>query len=298
MLDFICLGVPKCGTTTLFEILLQHRDIKLAETAHKNVYLGKKWEGDEFEKFYFKNTRKGKIKGFIAEDWYGKISAKNLADKFSKNLKIFFIVRNPVARSFSHYKWTYAYHGLKGLSQKEYYKYNHSVAFDRYVKRECKRSQLIDFGNYYKYLKEFYKVFGEKNVKIIIFEEFVDNIQKECESLFSFLGVRSNVSIVYNLKANEGIFIPKNKLLGILYGEIRTNFIFYKLYVKYRVEERSKFLNKIVSRIVQSFNYCLKPDYDRSGISNKTRKFLQAYYKKDKEAFEKLIEKDLKNIWF
>lgn len=301
MMDFICMGVPKCGTTTLFEILSQHNEIQLADTVHKNVYLEKTGGGglkNKVEKRYFANRNRGKIKGFVAEDWYGKISARDLAASFSRNLKIIFIVRNPVDRAFSHYKWAYAYHGLRGRSQKDYYKYNHSIAFEKYVKREYLQSTLIDYGNYYKYIKDFYKEFGRENIKIVIFEEFVNNVKKECESLFSFLEIRKDVDIQYNIRANANITVPKNLVSGILYGEIRTNFIFYVLYVKYRLEKKGEILNKIVSRIVQAFQYCLKPDHDRSGVNDKSRKFLQAYYKKDKESFEKLINKNLKNVWF
>lgn len=57
--DFICLGVPKCGTTTLYHILEQHRDIVFSKGGKNPYYYCENEE--EIQKFNDRCWGGGKI---------------------------------------------------------------------------------------------------------------------------------------------------------------------------------------------------------------------------------------------
>lgn len=301
MTDFICLGVPKSGTTTLYEVLRQHRQVRFPADG-KNAYYykikGKTYS--DFEQRYWGNVKRNRNKkyGIIAENWYGLVDADDFIRDFPKDIKIIFIIRNPIQRCYSEYKYTYAYRGLQGQDETDYYLYNHAQGFDRFIKNNMdKDNPIISCGKYTK-ICEFYRKMNPENIKVIVFEELIRQPQLIFEDLFQFLGIRIQHNINYNIKANEGKWVPINKLAGILYGDIGIQFLQNTLCWKYGINQKNVMLYKLFNFLFRMFRKLLITDTDDSRISEYTWNILYQYYYSDIKKTGDVIGKDLMELWF
>ncbi len=299
--DFICLGVPKCGTTTLYDILAQHEDVVFPKTGKNAVYYKEQGGFAAFEHRYWNNIRKkpNKKYGFVVENWYMKFEPKQFAQDLPPDVKIIFIIRNPIARCFSDYKFSYAYRGLRGKDGREYYKYSHGEAFSRFVKRNRNRGHLmITCGKYYEKIGELYKYISPERIKVIILEETFEDSQKVYLDLFHFLNLNENKRMNWDIRANEGKYKTPNLLAGILYSELRVNFILKTLFWKYGINEKNELVNCILSSCVNILGKLEQVDKDHSTISKETEKMLYQYYLPDVRKMSKLLNKDLVELWF
>ena len=107
-LDFVCIGTQKSGTTKLHEIFKKHDFVFLPEQKEAIFF-----EVDELYKMgidYFFKTFYGNYKGkeslvglFDPNLELDTLYVKRIIDHF-QNVKLIFILRNPVIRAYSHYR--------------------------------------------------------------------------------------------------------------------------------------------------------------------------------------------------
>lgn len=308
-LNFLCPGFMKCGTTTLHEILNQHPDIylpKIKETQYyySDVYnRGFQWYLKRYYSGVKNESRIGEINPNLGSRYY----EDKIANDFSPDTKIIFIVRNPVTRLFSHYKFSLRYgRSFNNINLCIKYRNNHREGFDRLIQESfIKKSdgkielvpsimnEIIKIGEYYSHIKAFMDYFPSDNIKIVLFEEFIKDIEFTTKQIFDFLGVNPNVKINYNIIANEGNLVPKN---------INSIYLFQMLFElrnqihKFKYDIADQFMLNF-QEIVQR-KLILAPDNDKTGMSIEARKFLENYYRDEKQKMELLLERDLSGIWF
>lgn len=114
---------------------------------------------------------------------------------------IIIILRDPIDRAFSQY--------MMSIRQRE-----ETLPFYDAIVKDYGRSDkgyfhshlYVDLGLYAKQVKRYLDTFGPKNVKILIFEEFVKDAQASVNDVLSFLGlepyVPSNIGKVYDPYVN------------------------------------------------------------------------------------------------
>lgn len=105
-------------------------------------------------------------------------------------------MRNPVDRSYSHYKWHLRVTG-KDISFEDF-----CTQFKKFA---------IENSLYYKYLLQYFRYFNPKCFLILIFEDVINDPQKAFDQLGSFLKVDPNL-FSNQSKINESI-IPKQRKL-------------------------------------------------------------------------------------
>lgn len=304
--DFMCLGFAKCGTTTLHEILKQHKDIYLPITKEPLYYndvecykRGYQWYRHRF--YPKKITRKylGEINPTITL----KENAKKVYRDYGADMKLIFLIRNPVERAYSDFKFaernSYIDTDKRNLC--------HGKRFDYMISRALKKEDdkifllngpyknIINIGRYQKKIQEYLKYYGRDNIKFIIFEEFIKQPQQICEELFDFLNIPIPKDINYYLKANEGNRIKRNELFGILYEtmlEIRKKVI---LKTSFLGDKTESIIDNLFHFLYQCFTV---EDKDKTKMSVKTREKLQDFYREDKNKLIELTHKDLNTLWF
>ena len=52
----------------------------------------------------------------------------------------------------------------------------------------------VEFGMYYEQVKRYFDIFGREQVKVIIFEEFVQHPEQTVNEVLAFLGVNYTVT--------------------------------------------------------------------------------------------------------
>ena len=107
------------------------------------------------------------------------------------NARIIMILRDPVERSFSHDKNRKFYHLM--------------IQSTRTTKGQIRDTLFListsELGLYGEQLRRYLDTFGPKNVKILLFEEFIKDTQATVSDVLEFLGlgpsVPSNIETVY-----------------------------------------------------------------------------------------------------
>jgi len=192
--DFIIAGAPRCGTTWLYQLLDKHPAISLAHPIQPEP------------KFFLVDDEYQKGIRYYRKKWFSDVSADKICGEKSTNylensivaerikkhipdIKLIFILRNPVDRAYSNYLW----------SKKNGYE---QCSFARALVLEAERdSQLphqlkyarphayFSRGLYAEMLQSYLRLFPKDNVLILRFEMISNDPQSLAQSLHNFLGV-------------------------------------------------------------------------------------------------------------
>jgi len=217
MAELFIVGAQRSGTTYLYNILDQHPQVCMAKPVRPEpkFFLNK----DEFSKgkdyyeslYYGKRTKSHK---YIGEKSTSYIESNEVAERiksFYPDTKILIILREPVARAYSNYKFSVE-NGFENLS------------FIDAIDEESRRLKDVQYtvsvhpnaykrrGHYMDYICDFDAAFSRSQIKIIIHEEFVSNINAIAE-LYSWLGVDASYRPAsYKRKINNNTELNVDKL--------------------------------------------------------------------------------------
>jgi len=278
---FIVGGAFASGTSFLASYLFKSKRINLIKT--KN--------GKEINFFHFsKNYKKGL-------NWYSKFIKKKKINidhssliltseqaarrifRYNKEMKFIFCLRNPVDRSYAHYRYTL----LNGLEDK---------SFLQAIRLEKKRKQklsgkwkeispysYIDKGMYYKHLLKFFKLFPKKNILLIKSEDLRISPYKILKKIFNFI----------NLKF-EKFKLPSNYSSG--------NIVNVKKHLELKKKIGKKF-NVIIEKFRKNPNLLTKNNHDYKNlkenvtenyqeISIESRNYIKKFFKEDLGQLKKI----------
>ncbi|OUD10458.1 hypothetical protein BVC71_02875 [Marivivens niveibacter] len=190
MPDFIIIGAMKSGTTTLHEDLNLHPDIVMSGWKEPGYFVGPDFGGPskfplkaarrgEYEKI-FKNVPNNKICGESSTHYTKLPSLPNAAENIYKtlgpNIKLIYVVRDPVKRAISQYGHEFQHCEIDIPTLSE--------AVDNH-------SSMIELSQYSKQLKPYFDIFPKENILIIKFENLVKKRQAYIDEILKFLGADS-----------------------------------------------------------------------------------------------------------
>ncbi|ACK72573.1 sulfotransferase [Gloeothece citriformis PCC 7424] len=232
--DFLIVGAQKAGTTSLYYYLKQHPQIMGASQNevhffdykfHKGLLLYKSYFPTQREIYQKQEKLEKKVLTGETSPYYlfHPLVPKRIATLLPE-VKIIIILRNPVARTYSHYQHevrkgreTLTFeealkqekNRLKGevdkiMSKENYYSYNHACF--AYIER----------SKYIEQIKKYCELLKQENLLILSSEEFFYNPQEVYNEVLKFLGLDS-FSIMDKNPKNVGSYnktaIPlENKL--------------------------------------------------------------------------------------
>ena len=114
--DFICIGVQRAGTTWLYECLKEHPEIFVPETKELHFFNDNYEKGMTFYSDFFNDANSTKqVIGELTPNYYHDFTALERISQSLPNVKIIFILREPVARAYSHYQLSLT-NQCKGMS--------------------------------------------------------------------------------------------------------------------------------------------------------------------------------------
>ena len=286
--NFIIIGAMKAATTSLHFYLKQHPNIFMPDVKEpmffnslkKNNYFIKGKQNKKitsFEKYYalFKNANEKAI----GEASPGYIYNKYCADLIKKNLpdvKIIAVLRQPIERAYSNFLHVRRAGRepindfLNTLDLEESRVKNNWSPVYHYIKQ----------GYYHKQLLQYYNLFDQKDIKIILFEELVKNPKKIIKEIYYFLNVDPNFNTNTNKKLNVS-GSPKG-----VFGWIIMKMRYYNLLQNVKP---SKILPDFIINFISKLIYSKPKKLKREEIIRLTKK----YYVEDINKLEKLINKKL-----
>lgn len=195
--SFLVIGAMKCATTTLHQDLVKHPDI-FCGVKELNALTCKSADGNEAAKMYqhnYRNARGDQILGDVSThysmlpDYPG--VAKIAAKLIGSDLKIIYLVREPIRRCLSHHQHM--------MNESTDQKMGPDVNFEIQ-----NNPSPIAYSRYAMQLEPWVSEFGIDQVKVIKFEEYVADRVNVVAEIFQFLNAKPLKIEVDPAGANRG----------------------------------------------------------------------------------------------
>ena len=271
--NFFIVGASKSGTTSLYEYLKKISGIYMSPIKEPNYFHGSTFkimsrrinDKSEYLKL-FKFVTNEKAVGEASTSYLQEPESAKLIHDQVPDAKIIIILRDPCQRIFSGYLMFKSERGGKR-------------SFHELIKTD---PGFLESSLYYYQVKRYLDIFGSKQVKVLIFEEFIKEPKAAIKEILDFLKV--NYDLPENIKK---IYNP--------YSVPRAKF-FQKILT-------SKTISKISDQILpQSFKWKLKntvilKNEKKPSLSNQDRIFLQNFYRDDVMKLQNLLKRRLPWKW-
>ena len=287
--NLLIVGAAKSGTTSLHNYLKQHPQIFMS--AHKephfliNSEIGENrihkavLKFDDYKQM-FKTQKNYLFKGESSVMYlaYPQYSIKNIKKYLSSKVKIIIMLRNPIERAYAGYLHNVRYNPLENLSfeeaianSEERYKNNKNITPD---------TRYLHVGSYFTQVASFLTEFKD-NVHIILYDDYVKDINYCFEKVFSFLGLES-ICIDTSIRHMEGGWKFKNNFLrNLLIPENKVK-SFFKFVIS----------NKKIRAILRK-NLIHYGTVKTNSLNSKMREKLISYYREDIFKLQELLKRDL-----
>ena len=288
--NFLIVGFAKCGTTSLANILSEHKDVFVSKEKELRYFsyeylknFGYNGPGDyrpknrvvktfEDYKKTFKYSKNFKCIGEATTDtsFYYEKTIPKIKQRLD-DPKIIIMLRNPVERSISAYSH---------LVREE----REQLSFEDALSEECQRLRngyefiwgYTQASYYFHPVKAFINNFS--NVHIVFFEDFISNTEFEIQKIHSFLSLEDKARISQSHFNKSGK--PKNKFLNRLLNR--------KLWVK---ETLKKIIgNKNALAVKEKIQ---RKNLRKIVVNDETKITLYNKFKGDITKLEQLLGKDL-----
>jgi len=283
--NFFIVGAPRAGTTSLHAYLKEIPGIYMSLIKETN-YFSRQLVPDNHpllnpirdqQKYLslFDGVSNEKILGESSPLYLSDLEAPKLIHEVSPNALILISLRDPIERALSHFTLVISDGGSTNTFHQEL-----QDEFKFGLHDITKPHLFLLSGLYSESVKRYQQIFGTKNVKIIIFEEFIQNPKQTIKEVLNFLNIQNSLSNFQGKVHNPFIAARGSTSEKILTSKDVSKFA--KLFLP---SEARKFLRRKVLTKKQT-----KPT-----IEDEDRKILQEYYKEDVEKLKKILKRDL--LW-
>jgi hypothetical protein len=292
--NLLIVGVAKSGTSSLHQYLAQHPEIFMSKVKEPRFIssqvmdfpmggpkddLVEAWYKKDFEdyKHLFSGVANQKVIGESSADtFYFHKKTIPVIQKYFGDPKILVILRNPISRAYSAYQ-----HLLR--DDREHLPLKEALLQEQNRIRE--NYELIyhykAVGLYSEALQAFFDNFS--NVKVVINEELSKNPKESLKEIFKFLEVDSDVTINTDTRYNLS-GIPRWRFAHQVLFEGRAFLEPVRRIARLFLsgERRAKISRRLMEGNLQ-----------KAFIDEESKKELQAFFRKDIEKTQQILNKDL-----
>jgi hypothetical protein len=182
-LDFLVIGTPKSGTTSLFHYLKQHPKIYLPPQKelpffnNEQLY-AKGW--DQFALNYFSRASIDTLWGKITPQYMAYYQVPPRLFELMPRVRLVALLRNPIDRAFSHYRMA--------LRENTY-----TGTFEEMISNQIKSSSinpLLTHGEYGENLDRFLSYFPQESLLIIFTTDLAQRPQSVLDAILLHLGLK------------------------------------------------------------------------------------------------------------
>lgn len=202
LLDFIVIGAPKCGTTTLFHLLRNHPQLFVPPAKEIPFFSDEEkyaagWS--QFESDFFPSADPSAIWGKVTPQYMCNPAVPERMFATMPNAKLVAILRNPVDRSQSHYRMTFRMEREKRTFEE--------VFLPIKEKRETTEKYVLH-SEYGRILNEFRKRFPKEQLQVYFSDDLDKSPESVLASILTFIGadatrMPSNLNRRYNVGGNK-----------------------------------------------------------------------------------------------
>jgi hypothetical protein len=198
--DFIIGGAMKCGTTSMHLMLSSREDVFIPRSEVHFFAMGDLIQsagiitldpgrtrfdlGSEekmgWYKSFFKNARSEQLVGEDSTTYLPSRLAPERIRELLPDTKLIFMLRNLVDRTYSHYR----------------HMVNRGRATKTFEQELIHGSSTLHLRSFYKpQLERYYKLFPREQIKVVLFERFVEETQTVMDEISSYLGLSGSVDV-------------------------------------------------------------------------------------------------------
>ena len=288
--NLFLIGLPKAGTTSLFNYLNEHSEIFLADNKEPHFFntdTNNQKNLDNIDKYLkiFIDAKDEKYIGEGSTHYSMSDSAPLNIKNFSPKSKIIIMLRKPSDLIYSAY-YQNVYNGIENAK-----------SFEEALKLEDFRKQNVNskisyadsyhllysrFVQYEKYLKNYFNAFGRENVLVILFDDFKKNTEREYIKVLNFLSLEPEAAITFS-QYNASKEVQSEVLRNILRKPPKLLIAFSKI-----------FFPRKTRRFILTFFKRKNTKYvEKEKISLNTEKMLTLKYTPEVEKLEELLSVNL-----
>jgi len=282
--DFIGIGAPRCGTTWIARCLEEHPQLCISKPKETDYFRDiNYYKGIDFYKSFFKHYKEGQKRGEYSTHYFFKEEVPRRIKVHNSEVKIIVCLRNPIERTYSHYR----YHQARG---------GRVIMFDfgGIFKEEKMREFYLKPSRYYSNLKRYFDLFPRENILVLIYEDIKKDSVNFIQNVYEFLEIDKD-------------FIPPSVEKKILIEEegVRSQKLskgMWQIENFFRQRNRSlyNFLKKKGFKAwkkIYSLNLSEhKESPEKRLIKPETREYLYKILESEIRNLEKLIDRDL-SFW-
>ncbi|MCI5159250.1 MAG: hypothetical protein D3906_12625, partial [Candidatus Electrothrix sp. AUS1_2] len=270
--NLIIAGVAHGGTTSLFTYLSSHPEIcasKIKETHYfRPIIGGGNLAPIQEYHFFFQHHQNEQ---YIMESGpgylFGGRKLATLLKEMLGEIKLLFILREPVARLYSCFKHSSKSLVIENISFHEFVEslsgQLHGPEFHKLQDSEAQVATGLDSGYYERYLQEWYTVFEEQSMKVVFFDDLKEKPHELVKDIYQWLSIDSCSTTVYT-QENKG-FYYKNKFI-------------HKLAINFNAKFEPFFRTYPALKLILKKIYMLNAQENPFPLDDTTKEYLKKLY--------------------
>jgi hypothetical protein len=281
--NFFIVGARKCAVTSLYFYLKNIPGVYMSPIKElyyfaPNSVRSKRWNKEEYLG-YFKNAKGHIAIGEATPIYLWDPDAPKVIHQTIPHARIVMSLRDPLERAYSQYLMS-----TKFVTKKSSFYDELIQSYKKQEKVHGISTLYVELGMYYDQVKRYFDIFGREQVKVLIFEEWLQDPVKYVNEVLAFLGVNYKVTEIsghYNPDS-----VPRSPLSVwpfVFFRWLRTkNINFYKILQRWRFPTSYK-----VEKVL------FKARKERPKMDPRAVKFLQDIYHDDVPKLELLLGRSL-----
>lgn len=203
-------GAGKSGTSSLHAYLNYHKDVSMSTIKEPHFWTRLDFESlniDAFNDYFSLFKHNAKIKGESSTGYlFFEDFIENIKKTYLTTPKFIIVLKNPIDRIYSHYKWLKGV-GSETLSLKDaVLKDLQQIPDQSHQLPEQYYKSYFQFGLYGKNIKKFYKAFGADNIHIITSENLLLKNLETVNSCYNFLNL-PKVNTLPKIQINKSVIL-------------------------------------------------------------------------------------------
>ncbi len=213
--DFFIIGAPKCGTTSLYEYLHSHPDICFSDSKEPH-YFSHDFPGycttysvEEYHQKEFNHCSSDDVLRGEGSVWYlySKVAVKEIHE-YNPDARILIMLRNPIDMLCSLHSQLLYNLDEDVTDFKEAWGLQEQRAALKNIPKWCRVPEFLQYKNigmYSTQLERVYEVFPVHQIKVILFDDLVNDPGAVYSDVLGFLGLekdgRSNFQVTNSNKS-------------------------------------------------------------------------------------------------
>lgn len=209
---FLIIGAAKSGTTTLFKYLSKHPQVFVPKNKEPNFFgMDENYnKGMEYYASLFAEAQPGQICGEASTDYakWPKFpeAAARIADRLPQ-VKLIYIMRNPIDRAYSYYTQVNRFRPVK-------------ESFEDYI---CRTTEALDASHYILQIQHYLKFFSRESLLFLLLEDLTQKPDATVKQVCQFIGIDDTIDCTKNvIIANQGKKVFEDTIRGRITAPLRS----------------------------------------------------------------------------